>query len=67
MIKSNGMVTSTSLPSWKRSSRCTPSGNCTEVLLDEEIVGVRDSKNASVGSLAFARPQWATFLMMIAS
>lgn len=67
MIKPNEMVTVASPRGWIRSSRCTPNSNCMEVLLDKDLVGVRDSKSASTGNLAFAHRRWADFLGMITS
>jgi hypothetical protein len=67
MIKSNGRVIITSPGGWLRSSQCAPNGNCVEIFLDEETVGVRDSKIASVENLIFVRRQWTDFLRMIAS
>jgi hypothetical protein len=67
MIKSNGRVTTTSPGGWMRSSRCAPNGNCVEIFLDEETVGVRDSKITDVQNLIFVRRQWMDFLRMIVS
>jgi hypothetical protein len=67
MIKSNGSVTVTSPGGWIRSSQCAPNANCVEVFLDDETVGVRDSKIVNTGNLIFVRRQWTDFLGMIAA
>jgi len=65
MIRSNGTVLSAH--GWVRSSRCTPNTNCTEVLVSEDEVGVRDSKRVDAGSLFFDHSSWTDFLRMITS
>jgi hypothetical protein len=47
---------------WVRSSRCNTHNNCVELRLGQASVGVRDSKNAEAGSLAFGRDRWRDFL-----
>ncbi len=65
MVGTNGTVTVASPHGWVRSSRCTPNGNCMEVLVGEETVGLRDSKSTRAGNLFFARHRWSDFLEMV--
>ena len=48
---------------WRKSSRSNAGGNCVEVArLDDETIGVRDSKNPDGVVLRFTRAEWAAFL-----
>jgi len=48
---------------WVKSSFSFSNGNCIEVAsLNEDAVGVRDSKNAEGLVLRFTQPEWHAFL-----
>lgn len=49
---------------WQKSSYSGGSSNndCVEVAVGHEVVGVRDSKNATGPALAFPAAHWARFL-----
>lgn len=48
---------------WCKSTRSTPSGgNCVEVAVTPDIVGVRDTKDREGGTLVFQRERWMKFL-----
>ena len=48
---------------WRKSSYSGGNnGNCVEVALNTELVGVRDSKAPASGELAVAAEAWVTFL-----
>ncbi|OXM71704.1 DUF397 domain-containing protein [Amycolatopsis vastitatis] len=48
---------------WRKSSYSGGNnGNCVEVALNTELVGVRDSKAPASGELAVPAEAWATFL-----
>ncbi|WNV91519.1 DUF397 domain-containing protein [Umezawaea sp. Da 62-37] len=50
---------------WRKSSRSGNGNNgaCVEVAHTGPVVGVRDSKNAEAGTLAFPESAWAAFLV----
>jgi Domain of unknown function (DUF397) len=50
---------------WRKSSYSGGSGNgnCVEVAVGAEAIGVRDSKNVTGPTLEFTVDQWRTFLM----
>ena len=52
---------------WVRASRCNTHNNCVELRLGGDSVGIRDSKNATAGSLAFGRDGWTAFLTRLAA
>ncbi|WP_405485811.1 DUF397 domain-containing protein [Nocardia sp. NBC_00511] len=47
---------------WFKSSRSEGSRACVEVCLDDEVVGVRDSKAPGGPELSFTGEQWDSFL-----
>jgi hypothetical protein len=59
---------STAWTTWRKSSYSggTGTGNCVEVAMTSEAVGVRDSKNLSGPTLAFDTTQWREFLGSVA-
>jgi Domain of unknown function (DUF397) len=49
--------------SWRKSSYSNGgNGNCMEVAVGTEAIGVRDSKNVTGPTLEFSADQWRTFL-----
>lgn len=46
---------------WHKSSR-SQSGDCVEVALIGDVVGLRDSKNPDQGVLAFSPREWSAFV-----
>ncbi|MCI2418685.1 DUF397 domain-containing protein [Saccharopolyspora sp. K220] len=48
---------------WRKSSRSNGyGGNCVEVALTRQVIGVRDSKDRGGGTLTFAADRWHTFV-----
>jgi len=48
---------------WRKSSRSAGNGNCVEVALRNDLVGVRDSKEAGEGPvLLFNGAAWRSFI-----
>lgn len=47
---------------WKKSTRSSGNGNCVEVRADAAVVEVRDTKDRSGPTLAFAPEAWAAFV-----
>lgn len=53
--------------SWRKSSYSGGgSGDCVEIAVGAEIVGVRDSKNTDGPTLAFTAASWRRFLQRTA-
>ncbi|MCO1578323.1 MULTISPECIES: DUF397 domain-containing protein [unclassified Crossiella] len=51
-----------SYATWRTSSRSSGNGGqCVEVAIVPDVVGVRDSKNASGPALVFTPDAWGTF------
>ncbi|MBF6507859.1 DUF397 domain-containing protein [Nocardia farcinica] len=50
------------LVGWRKSSYSGVQGDCVEVALEPEVVGVRDSKDPGGAVLAFPRRQWMAFV-----
>jgi hypothetical protein len=51
---------------WRTSSYTGANGNCVEVALSKQAgVAVRDTKHRTGPVLAFATPQWRTFLAQL--
>jgi hypothetical protein len=46
---------------WIKSTRSGANGNCVEVALGTDLVGVRDTKDRSGPVLMFTAEQWAEF------
>jgi hypothetical protein len=50
---------------WFKSSYCAD-GSCVEVAkIDEDVVGLRDSKRPDQNFLTFGRAEWASFIAEI--
>ncbi|WP_410821187.1 DUF397 domain-containing protein [Micromonospora sp. 050-3] len=48
---------------WRKSTRSSAQGNCVEVADNlPDVIGVRDSKDASGPALRFRPEQWSTFV-----
>ena len=58
------MTSSDSVPGkgWFKSSRSSNNANCVEVRFAGDVVGVRDSKDRTGPTLAFAAAAWSSFL-----
>ncbi|MBQ0922911.1 DUF397 domain-containing protein [Saccharopolyspora endophytica] len=50
------------LGNWRKSSKSAVEGNCVEVAVAPEVVGVRDSKDRDGDVLVFPQQRWADFL-----
>ena len=50
------------LSGWHKSSYSAHSDNCVEVGYGEGVIGVRDTKDRSAGTLVFTRAEWKAFL-----
>jgi uncharacterized protein DUF397 len=50
------------LTGWRTSSYSTAGQNCVEVAVNDQVVGLRDSKNPAGGSLVLSPRTWAAFL-----
>ncbi|SFS41320.1 DUF397 domain-containing protein [Saccharopolyspora flava] len=47
---------------WQKSSHSSDNSYCVEVAVTTELVGVRDTKDRSGGTLAFSRERWQDFV-----
>lgn len=47
---------------WRKSSHTTDIGQCVEVALTDEAVGIRDTKDRAGGLLAVTAEAWAGFV-----
>jgi Domain of unknown function (DUF397) len=47
---------------WHKSTRSSGNGNCVEVAVVDDTVGVRDTKNREGGMLVFTAAEWSAFL-----
>ena len=47
---------------WHKSTRSSGNGNCVEVAVVDDTVGVRDTKNREGGMLVFSAAEWSVFL-----
>lgn len=62
-IGTNNAHDDNSVPSWRKSSRSTHSGNCVEVAqFSGRRVAVRDSKNPLDGPIVFAARTWSALI-----
>ncbi|GIG58632.1 hypothetical protein Lfu02_30040 [Longispora fulva] len=54
----------TEFTAWRKSTRSSPSGDCVEVSPsgDQQLVGVRDTKDRSAGMLVFVGAEWYAFV-----
>jgi uncharacterized protein DUF397 len=50
------------LAGWRKSSHSAVEGNCVEVGLAADLVGVRDSKDRDGAVLTFGRREWVAFV-----
>lgn len=60
MRKDNGAV-------WRKSSYSAGDGNCVEVAVTREGIGVRDTKNRAAGRLTVAYASWQAFTHAVTS
>jgi hypothetical protein len=47
---------------WYKSARSSGNGNCVEVAVVDDVVGVRDSKDRSGPVLVFTASEWRAFV-----
>jgi hypothetical protein len=47
---------------WRKSARSGNNGNCVEVAVTDDAVGVRDSKDPDGGILVFTVAEWRAFV-----
>lgn len=52
---------------WRKSSRSQGSNNCVEFAVTSYVVGVRDTKDRSLGYFTADRDQWQEFLGAVKS
>lgn len=47
---------------WQKSTHSATNASCVEVAVTDALVGVRDTKNRTGGTLTFDRERWNDFL-----
>ena len=47
---------------WRKSSYSGNSGNCVEVAMTDDVIGIRDSKNPDGPVLSFSPSEWDAFI-----
>jgi hypothetical protein len=57
------MTSDPSRAAWRKSSRSSGNGQCTEVTALDGLVAVRDSKNPAGPTLTFTPKEWRAFIL----
>lgn len=53
---------------WRKSSKCNNENMCVEVaLIDDDAIGVRNSKRPNAGMAIFTREEWRAFAAGVAA
>lgn len=47
---------------WRKSTRSVSSGDCVEIAVTDQVVGMRDSRRREGGELRLTRAQWQDFM-----